>query len=342
MNIGVLGFAHGHVGMYCRRWMNEPDLDIRVVAGWDHDEDRLKAATDNYGLKACESAGELLGQDIDAVVIAAETSMHADLVVKAAKAGKAIVLQKPMALTLDDADRIVDAVAAAGVRFSMAWQMRVDPQNLEMKALMDSGALGRIFQVRRRHCLGFCRDPQNATSWHLSPEYNRDIFADDASHAMDFMYWLFGMPISVTAELGTLMHPNIENDHAIVILRYANGMMAEVSSSFSCVAGENTTEITAQKGTVVQNYGDGPSAGVPRSDDAVCLKWMLDGDKDWTVSDDPGVREQGERISALAGPVAEFLHGGRPRIATAEEGRDVLRLVLACYESNERGKRITL
>jgi len=342
MDIGILGLAHGHVNAYCQRWTHEPDLDIRVAAAWDHDASRLAQAAESNSLAPCVSADELLAQNIEAVVIAAETLYHADLAVQAAEAGKAIVLQKPIALTLADADRIVDAVNRTGVSFSMAWQMRVDPQNLQMKRLVDDGTLGRIFQVRRRHCLGFCRDPQNATSWHLDPKYNRDISADDAAHAIDFLYWLFGMPVSITAELGTLMHPQIANDHAIVVFRYADGMLAEVSNSFVAVAGESTTEITAEKGSLVQNYGDATSCGIPRADDAVCLKWMLEGDTEWRASDDPGVHGQGERIAALAEPIADFLHGRRPPIATADEGRDVLRLLLACYESNDKGQRIKL
>ena len=68
---------------------------------------------------------------IEAVVVAAETSLHASLVVAAA-AGKKIVLQKPMALTLAEGERIVSAVERAGVPFTLAWQMRVDPQNVQM------------------------------------------------------------------------------------------------------------------------------------------------------------------------------------------------------------------
>ncbi len=60
------------------------------------------------------------------------------------------------------------------------------------------------------------------------------------------------------------------------------------------------------------------------------------------VSDLPEIKGQGERIAGLAGPLAEFLHGKRPPIATAEEARDVLRLVLACYQSAEQGRRIEL
>lgn len=342
MNIGVLGFAHGHVNAYCQRWVAEPDLDIRVAAAWDADEARLSGAVERFGPVACTSIDDLLAQDIEAVIIASETVYHAELVEKAARAGKAIILQKPLALTLEEADRIVSVIDETGVRFSMAWQMRVDPQNLEIKALIDSGKLGRIYQIRRRHCLDFCRDVKQAASWHLNPAYNRDIFADDASHAMDFLYWIFGMPVSVTAELGTLRHAEIANDHAISIFRYDDGMMAEVSDSFCSVGSENTTEITAEKGSLVQNYGDAVSAKSRSDDGSTCLKWILEDDEGWTLSDDPGVSHQGERIAALAKPLADFLHHRRPALATAEEGRDVLRMLLACYDSNERGQRIKL
>jgi predicted dehydrogenase len=339
MKVGILGFAHGHVGMYCNRWKQESDLDIQVTTGWDRDAERLAAKADELGIAPADSADALLASDIDAVVIGSETSLHADLVVKAAAAGKAIVLQKPISTTLEDANRIVEAVNCHGVAFSMAWQMRVDPQNLEMKGLIESGVLGRLFQMRRRHGLTFCRNPASVSSWHLDPEYNRDIFADDAAHAVDFLYWLFGAPQTVTAELGTLMNPAVPNDHAICIFRYPDGMMVEVVNAFRCLVSENTTEIIAEKGTVIQNYGDQPSAGAPRPEGTPSLKWMLEGDTDWTVSADPGVRSQSERIAHLAGPLADFLHGERPPIAAAEEGRDVLRIIHACYEANEKGCR---
>jgi predicted dehydrogenase len=108
------------------------------------------------------------------------------------------------------------------------------------------------------------------------------------------------------------------------------------------VGGENTTEIVCQNGVIVGNYGDVLSTMVPRPAGGVQLKWYLKDDGAWTVSDLPDIANQGERIAGLAGPLAEFLRGRRPPVATAEEGRDVLRLVLACYESNETGKRVRL
>ena len=340
VRVGILGFAHGHVNTYCAQWRAH-DLGVRVVAGWDHDEARAAARCTEFAIDRVSTVDALLRRgDVDAVVIGVETSMHADMVVAAAKAGKAVVLQKPIALTMAEADRIVDAVHSSGVPATMAWQMRVDPHNVQTKELLGSGRFGRVYVARRRHCLSTQHWHNFAASWHVKPELNRDIFADDASHAVDFLYWLLGMPVSVTAELGTLHDPAVANDNAIAIFRFADGSFGEVSCTFVAPAGENTTEIVCEKGVIIGNYGDAPSSGVPRPPGGIQLKWYLEEEGRWTVSGLPDVRSQGERIAGLAGPLAEFLQGRRPPIGTVEEGRDVLHLILACYESAEEGCRV--
>ncbi len=343
MKAAILGFAHAHVGMYCDVWRDQPGLGVEVVAAWDHDAARLADVAGKRNLRGYGELAEVLAQpDLEAVVIGAETSRHADLVVAAARAGKSIVLQKPLALTLPQADAIVQAVEATGVPFTLAWQMRVDPQNLRMKQLIREGALGRILMVRRRHGLGTHLWAGFENSWHARPELNRGMWADDAAHAVDFLYWLLGRPRSVFAEVDTLVNPKIPDDQGIAVFRYADGTFAEVCSSFTCVAGENTTEIVGEHGTVVQNYGDGPSCNLPRPAGAPGLKWFLRDGKAWIDSGIPSPASHGERIAALAAPLAEFLHGRRPPIATAVEGRDVLQLTLACHESSNSGQRINL
>ncbi|MBS0661940.1 MAG: Gfo/Idh/MocA family oxidoreductase [Verrucomicrobia bacterium] len=343
MKTAVLGFAHAHVGMYCDVWRNQPDLGVEVTSAWDHDAARLADVTAKRSLLAFGDVNGLLAQPgLEAVVIGAETSRHADLVVAAARAGKRIVLQKPLALTPSQADTIVQVVAETGVPFTLAWQMRVDPQNLRMKQLIQEGALGRVLMVRRRHGLSTHLWAGFENSWHVRPELNRGMWADDAAHAVDFLYWLLGRPSSVFAEVDTLVNPKIPDDHGIAVFRYADGTFAEVCSSFTCVAGENTTEIVGENGTVIQNYGDAPSCQAPRPERAVGLKWFLRGGQAWIDSGIPSPAGHGERIAGLAAPLAEFLHGRRPPIATAAEGRDVLHLTLACHESSTTGRRINL
>jgi predicted dehydrogenase len=341
MKTAILGFAHAHVGVYCDIWRDQPDLGIEVVAAWDHDTKRLAEAVEKRKLLPCATVAEALAQSgIEAVVVGAETSRHADLVIAAAQAGKKIILQKPLALTSTQADAMVAVIEKTGVPFTLAWQMRVDPQNLRMKELIHEGVLGRILMVRRRHGLNSHMWAGFENSWHVQPGLNRGMWADDAAHAVDFIYWLLGPPQSVFAEIDTLVNPKVPDDHGIAVFRYADGTFAEVVSSFTCVAGENTTEIVGERGTVIQNYGDVPSCHPPRTPGSVGLKWFLRDGTNWIDSGIPSPAAHVERLKALAAPLAAFLHGRRPPIATAAEGRDVLKLILACHESSATGRRI--
>lgn len=343
LNIGVLGFAHGHVGGYLGTWREHPEYGVTAVAGWDHDAERLQQAAEQHGIDGAASADALLARaDIAAVVIAAETAYHADLVERAAAAGKAIVLQKPLALTLAEADRIVAAVERYRVPFTMAWQMRTDPQNLQMKALLAGGTFGKVFSVRRRHGLGMHLNPGFANTWHVKPELNRDIWADDSAHPVDFIHWLLGVPESVTAEVMTLANDWMPMDNGVALYRYPGGPLAEVCCSFTCVAAENTTEIYAEHGVIIQSYGDGPGCAAPRQEGLSGLKWYLASEQQWTYSDIPSPASHWERILGLSQPIADFLHGKRGPIATAEEARTSLRMVLATYVSVREGRRVSL
>src|SRR5439155_6622955 len=107
-------------------------------------------------------------------------------------------LPKPMALSVADCGRITRAVETAGVPFSMAFQMRHDPANLQMRALVQDGTLGKIGILRRRHCLsllfntGFVTGPSR---WHIDPHLNMGMFMDDAVHAADYLRWMLGEPV---------------------------------------------------------------------------------------------------------------------------------------------------
>jgi predicted dehydrogenase len=343
IRLGILGFAHGHVKGYWEEWNNHPEYGVSVIAGWDHNPERLGESCEALGLESHSDVEELLKRDdIQAVVVSSETSMHAELVERAAAHGKSIILQKPIALTMAEADRIVQAVNRYKVSFTMAWQMRVDPQNIQMKTMLESGEFGQVFSVRRRHGLGVGLSTDFAESWHVSPEHNRDIWADDSSHPIDFMHWLLGVPESVTAEVVSLYNPKIPMDNGIAIFRYSGGPLAEVNCSFTCVAAENSTEIVCELGTIVQNFGDAVSCNAPRPENAPGLKWYSTAAGQWTQSDIASPSNHFMRIKGLAKPLADFLNGERGPIATAEEGRTSLKMVLASYVSVREGRRVLM
>ena len=343
INLGILGLAHAHVAVYCDEWAKHPELGVRVTAAWDHDAERVGRAATAHALGTFASPAELLsGAKVDAVVIGAETSAHADLVELAAASGKPIILQKPLALTREQADRIVAAVTRANVPFTVAWQMRVDPQNLQMKQWMDDGKFGRVFMIRRRHGLSTHIWPGFEKTWHVKPDLNRGMWADDAAHAIDFLLWLRGRPQSVVAEIETLHNPNVPDDNGMAIFRYADGTLAEIVCSFTCLAGENTTEIVGERGVAIQNFGDGPSVNYARPRGAAGLKWFDPKWQQWRVVEIPSPENHAHRIAALAPELARFLRGDRPPIATAEEGRTALAMTLACYESAATGRRVQI
>jgi predicted dehydrogenase len=220
--------------------------------------------------------------------------------------------------------------------------MRADAEIVEIKELLATGKLGTVFMVRRRHGLGTHLWPDFTQLWHTKPELNRDIWADDAAHAIDFILWLLGAPETVTAEIMSLHDPRVPMDNGVALFRYPGGPLAEVSCSFVCPAMENTVEVVTEKGCIVQNYGDAPSCGVPRPPDACGLKWYTVDEKKWTCGAAPTPASHGDRIAGLAGPLAEFLGGKRAPLATAEEGRTALRMTLACYVSVREGRRVSL
>lgn len=341
VGIGIVSSAHAHLNAYAEAIAKS--RDARVVAVWDDDADRRGELCGRIGAEPIDELDALLARDdVRAVMIGSPTSQHADHVVLAAAAGKDILLQKPMALTLADCDRILDAVDAAGVRFSLAWQMRCDPQNQWMRQAVRSGTIGRVCMVRRRHCLSTQTWPWLPGSWYVQPELNRGMFMDDASHPADWLYWMFGRPESVTAEIETILNPKVPDDNGAAIFRFADGMLAILECSFTCIAADETTCIYGEKGTILQRWGDGPSLSTRPADTSGALRYRLVGEDSWTGVDIPTPPAHGHRIVAVAAEAVEFFRGNRPPIATAQEGRVNIEMLLAAYESARQGRRILL
>jgi len=343
INVGILGFAHGHVMAYAGEWKKNPDMDINIVCGWDANDERAANSTKALGIAKADSIEEILtNKDITAVVISSETKYHTELCIKAAEAGKTIIMYKPMALTLAEADQIVAAVEKYNVPFTLGYQMRVDPQNIKIKELIKDKVIGETFIYRRRHSLSIHKWADFANTWHASPELNRDIFADDSSHPIDMLNWIFGVPETVMAELTTMDNPNVVNDNGVALFKYPNGMIAEISCYFTCCASEPSTEVYGSDGSILQSYGDGPSTSLPRPEGQPGLKWYVHGDKDWTASDIASPPAHGFRLGAQAKPFSDFLHGKIPPICSVYEARDSLRMVLACYVSSRTGERVRI
>ncbi|BCW99173.1 MAG: oxidoreductase [Armatimonadota bacterium] len=345
LRIGILSFAHGHVNAYAKQILTFEDAEL--VACWDDDVQRGQAYAQAFGITFVPHLEDMLSRrDLDCLIIASETVKHGALAVAAVEAGHNVLLQKPMALTLEECDRIIRAVENRGVWFSLAFQMRCDPANIRMREIVRSGALGKIGTIRRRHCIGvlfdraFCEGP---TRWHLSAEANRGMFFDDAIHPMDWLFWTVGeQPVSVMAEIGNILTDVAPDDTGCALFRFRDGMLADIYNSSVTRAAENTTEIYGDKGVIIQNHGDGPSNAIlPPC--PVAVKMFL-ADEPWKGWQDLGIpipAGHGERISAVARAFVDALRLGEP-ICSAREGRVSVEMCLAAYESAASGQRVAI
>jgi predicted dehydrogenase len=345
VGIGVLSFAHGHAQVYCQMMANQAQFpDVKLISAWDDNPSRGTANTQPYGIPLRATPAEVVHDpQVDAVIVTCETNRHAEMIALAAAAGKHVLCQKPLATTLADCDLIISAVKHSGIKFSMAYQMRHDPVNQKIKELLDSGAVGDVAIIRRRHAIGVLLDPNfvnGATRWHIDPVANVGMFFDDATHAADWFYWMLGKPRSVIAEIDNVVTHVAPDDNGIAIFRFARGEMGVLLNSSTTLAAVNTTEIYGTRGTLVQDYGDAPSTSAPRPEGAVPLKLIHPGDKQWTVFDLPIPHSQGDRLAAIPRPFINYLRGLTEQTIGAEEGRVAVEMVLAAYQSAHEGRRI--
>jgi predicted dehydrogenase len=248
-----------------------------------------------------------------------------------------------MALTLADCDHMIAAVDKAGVKFMMAYQMRHDPSNLKMKELIDSGAIGKIGLLRRRHCIPVLFDPNfvnGLTRWHFDPAKNLGMFMDDASHATDFIHWLLGRPVSVMAEIENTLTAVAPDDAGVAIYKFAGGAMAVLVNSSVTLAAENTTEIYGDQGVIIQNHDDLPSTNVPPPPGAIALKLYTKSAPQWQDLGIPIPRSHGERIAGVPRAFIDCLQNDTEPPVTAQDGRVSVEMVLGAYQSAREGRRI--
>ena len=348
IGIAVLSFAHGHAHAYCDRIATFDDA--RVLAAWDDNEARGQEACARWNIDFVPDLDALLArEDIRAVIITSETNKHTELILKACAAGKDILCQKPMATSLKDCDRIIEAVEKSGVHFQMAFQMRCDPLNIQLKKWVDEGAVGRVGALRRRHCIDFLFSPgigEGPSAWHVSAEANVGMFFDDAVHATDFLYWVFGAPESVMAEIDNVLTDVAPDDTGIAIYKWGEDSRSPraLGSLFNAsvtLVGENTCEVYGDEGVIIQNGDDLVSTKVP-APNLVPLKLWRKSTGAWEVFEYEMPSGHAERLKNVPRPFLDNLKSGAPSAVSARDGKVSVAMCVAAYQSSREGRRVML
>ncbi len=340
IGIGLVSFAHPHQ----RPWADAFSVreEARVVAVWDADADRADREAARLGLTAHRSLAELLARsDVDAVSVCSENAHHADQAVPALAAGKHVLLQKPMAATVADADRILAAANASDAIFMQAYNLRFDALHLEVRRLLDGGAIGRVHTVRRRHSHHFAidaADREGVLGWMTDPALaGGGALMDEGAHALLWFLWMFGMPRAVTARTAAGTPGLAVEDTAHLLLDLGDGCTGSLQTGWTEVAGGSTIEIYGDGGTILatgtdvatsRNQVPGPPLQVFRS---ATGSWEF-----------PEAELPASRATLPPNAFVDCLLAGRPSPVPTAQARDAVAIAAAAYESARSGRTVPL
>lgn len=254
LNVGVIGL--GRMGqLYARMLATQiPGVRLRAIAD-SYAEATSKVAEELAVApqRAFVEPQQLLDlPDIEAVVIATPTSTHRDLVVAAARAGKAIFCEKPLALSLEDNIAAVKEVARAGVQMQVGFMRRFDSGYQRAKALIDEGRIGYPVTFKSISRDPFCPPPN-----YLDPAMSGGLIIDMGIHDFDLARWLVGSEVQrVSAEGTTLVCKDLaavgDIDNALVNMRFVSGALGNVEASRNAFYGYDIrTEVLGSEGAVM-------------------------------------------------------------------------------------------
>ena len=334
IRVGVLSFAHYHARFWSETFRDSPIADF--IGIWDEDGARGKQAATSYGTRCWPELSELL-QSCDAVAVCSETVHHLRLIREAVRYKCHILCEKPLATNLADCDLIEGLVREAGVTFMQSFPKRFDPINLELKRILDAGGLGTLAMVRVRHGHFHGLEPTFYKEWFVEPSLGGGgTLIDEGVHAADFLRWMFGEPTSVIAMKSNATLKLPVEDAALAIYKFPNGMLAEVCTSWSFAAANDSIEVYGTKGAVLISGVDLGSRDITEGG-YLKLYYASPGTKRWTVSDivprfKTGGFHQQNAIHFLAA-----LHEGKPPPITIADGRRALELILAAYRAIRSG-----
>jgi predicted dehydrogenase len=328
MKVGIVGA--GFMGStHAAAWAATP-AHIAGIAAETLEEARPLAA--QYHATAYPSLAALL-PDVDVVDICTPTHLHPSMVLQAAAAGKHVVCEKPLALTVDQARQMVNTCRQAGVRLLVAHVVRFFPEYALAKETVASGKIGRPGVVRLAR--GSFRPKKPVGNWFLDESKSGGILTDLMIHDFDYARWISGEVESVFARKVTVGQPDAAIDYGLAILKHRGGALSHVAGAWAYPPPTFRTgfEISGDAGSVLfdsdatapilnlimkSGSGESPDVGLPSS----------------PVSESPYTTQIKEFYYAIA--------EGRPARVSAEDGLAAVQIAQAANESARSGRAVTL
>jgi UDP-N-acetyl-2-amino-2-deoxyglucuronate dehydrogenase len=315
-------------------------VGARLAAVCDIVETKARAIGDRFNVPGYTDMHEMMRvESIDVVVVLTESGLHARHVVELAPYGKHVVVEKPMALTLDDADAMIQACDKFGVRLFVVKQNRFNVPVIKAREALEAGRFGKLVlgTVRVRWCR-----PQSyydQASWRGTWALDGGVLTNQASHHVDLLEWMMGDVESVYAKATTALAKIEAEDTAVVVLKFVNGALGvieattaarptDLEGSLSILGAGGTVEI----GGFAVNLMKVWRFGEPREGDADVLG-------QYSVNP-PNVYGFGHQ--AYYEHVVESIVENKPHLVDGLVGRKSIELINAIYESVETGQEVKL
>ncbi len=312
----------------------------RLIAVCDPIAARADTIASKFGVPAHRDMDELLArEDIDAVSVLTPSGLHPQHVIACAKAGKHVIVEKPMALRLQDADDMIRACDEAAVKLFIVKQNRFNVPVVKAREALEAGRFGKLIlgTVRVR----WCRDQAyyDQDSWRGTWAYDGGVLTNQASHHIDMLEWFLGDVESVHARAITALARIETEDTAVATLKFKSGALGiiEATTAARPTDLEGSLSILGEKGMVeiagfaVNQIRHWRFVDEQPSDRDVIEKFSVN---------PPNVYGFGHQ--AYYQHVVDCLTNQRAALVDGLEGRRSLELITALYESIETGEEVPL
>ncbi len=311
-----------------------------LAAVCDIDRKKAESCGGKYNVPCYEDFNDMMAkEEPDVVSVLTPSGLHAEHVIALSKYSKHIIVEKPMALTLDGADDMIRACDANACRLFVVKQNRFNVPVMKLKEAMDSGRFGKIVlgTVRVRWCRP--QEYYDSDAWRGTWALDGGVLANQASHHIDLLEWMLGDVESVFAKSSTAL-VNIEvEDTAVVILKFVSGAFGIIEATTATRPKdlEGSISVLGEKGSVVIG---GFAVNELKTWNFVKMEPdENDVIKKYSVNP-PDVYGFGHK--AYYEHVVDCVNNNRHQLVDGLEGRKSLELISAIYESIETGREVPL
>ncbi|MHC1787787.1 MAG: Gfo/Idh/MocA family protein [Christensenellales bacterium] len=318
--------------------------DAQVVAVFSRDAGKAAAFAVRHGIpRHFDAIDTLLKEtDCDVVDICLPNYLHHEACMLAAGANKHVIIEKPLCLTLEEADEMIAACRANGKLLMYAEELCFAPKYERVRAIVESGAVGDIFMLKQAEQ----HSGPHSRWFYESAKAGGGVLMDMGCHAFAWFRWMLGKApvVSVYADLSQVMHDTDAEDHSLVLVEFATGhgkVIALAQNSWCKQGGmDDHMEVIGTRGIASGDLFRGNSSVIYSLDGYDYASEKAGGTQGWTFPIFEEAFNQGypEELRHFIACVRE---GKQPKV-TGEDGKAVLEILYAAYASAKAGSKISL